>query len=216
MKFKSTILICLIMMILTLSIYSTPGAGYKNREILLGANDSIYISFSIKRAQPGSYYTYSDSSFLKYFSNNTGKLIKKELIRVTEYKANSDVTQWSSNEVKDLNDVNIGDLFRKYSIDYAFPSAIYSNENITMDEKGLVVSNRDYKNITVLTFSDLLEILSVYDLNNVILLPTYATNSFIFFQFQIGDFCCIDGEYTQTIIPVSISELANKWNETYK
>ena len=100
-------------MLYSLNIYSTPDAGYKNREILLGANDSIYISLSIKRSQPGSYYTYSDSTFIKYYGNSSGKLIKKELIRITKYNANSDVTEWNSNEVQDLIDINLGDLFRK-------------------------------------------------------------------------------------------------------
>jgi len=180
--------------------FSTPERGFTTREIFIGANDSFFVSVTNKRTQPGTYYEFSDSTFICSYFLDTSKMIEKTLIKVVHYQNQYAAGNWVETEKlkKDIYATNV--FLDKYDVALSYPSKYLSKENITKEELGLVGTNSDGKQVFILNKEIINEIFSIENHLEIKVLEIYETNSHFFLQLQRD---VDNGHYFQKIISVT-------------
>lgn len=100
MTVRTTIIISasLICLIITVRAVTTPSPSKWEREIFIGANETHYYTYLIKRTLPGSYYTYTDSVFLKKNLIQYNRVIEKRVLRVIKHIDETTYGDWKQYE----------------------------------------------------------------------------------------------------------------------
>ncbi len=78
-----------------ISFARTPNPSTWTREVLLGANDQIYISYIFEHKNPGSYYEFTERQYLTTFDATTGSIVEQHLLRETLHRDTTTLGDWA-------------------------------------------------------------------------------------------------------------------------
>ena len=205
MNLRKTVLFLFVFFTISITSYSNPENSIKVREILIGGNDSIYVTLSVKRTNYFDEFNYVDSTFINQIGIKSNKLIIKEYISYSNFIM-TPVGYWGV--AKDTNSISfdIGKLLYDNNINFAFPSNIYIKDSLTINNSGLVLMTKKFENSLIMSSSFLKKKLSINDLKNIELLQVFEINRYAFFQFQVGVF----KDNKVVIIPIEKPLLTNE------
>ena len=133
----------LIPLILTFfSVLDTPGQADWTRKVLIGYNDSEIMYLEIKRTNPGSYFSYTDSMFTVSINPSNGIEIQRQLLRATLHEDSTSMGDWTQKELYIApNDMN--HYLSSKKIHYAFASARPWIGKLKFEEYGLLLQYED-------------------------------------------------------------------------
>ena len=191
---------------------STPNPASKIRVIFIGANDTHYFCYLIKRSQPGSYYSYTDSTLLCKYEIATGNKVECFLLRITNFRDTTTYGNWKvTDELTDMS-FNIIKYFIDNNIYYGYPSGFLHNDSFLIDNGKLSIANPKGTRITMFDSTELRKELKVDDLTDMRIITYYQVKKNLYMLIQQGDFCCIDVDFTQFILPLDSEEVKKKLN----
>lgn len=72
----------------------TPNPSTWTREVLLGANDEVYVSYILERKNPGSYYEFTEKHYLSTFNVADGSVVEQLLLRETFHRDTTTLGDW--------------------------------------------------------------------------------------------------------------------------
>lgn len=142
---RTTILIItsLICLILTATAVTTPTPSKWERVIFIGANKTHYYTYLIKRTLPGSYYTYTDSVFLKKILIEKNQVIERKVIRVIKHIDETTYGNWKHYE--QISDVfNVEEYLVEEKVYYSIPSDyLFFAYNLSIGNNELSISKEN-------------------------------------------------------------------------
>lgn len=122
----------------------TPSPSKWEREIFIGADRTHYYTYLIKRTLPGSYYTYTDSTYLNKILITGNKIVERYIVRVTRHVDETTMGDWKQTELLDQA-FNVEEYLIKEKITYAMPERdllFYYNLSIENNELSIFKANR--------------------------------------------------------------------------
>jgi hypothetical protein len=200
---------------LSTSAPGTPGKATWTRVIFLGANETHYCTEFIEREQPGSYYDYTDRTYLCKYALKDNALVEKHLLRVTVYRDTTTFGNWRHRDTL-RTPLNVEKYLVENDIPYVFPSDQLEDCKLILNWRGLflkigwkttrLVSSTDFEKIAPGMTMDSLG----YGHPKVI--NYYKAFSHYFFLIQYGE-ANYDGSFEQAIIPVPKERLFPRKNK---
>lgn len=134
-----------IMLAAVLGIGAPPASASPNkakwrREVLLGANDSLFVSLVFSWDQPGTYYQNSDSAALELRRSKDGTLFLKQPLWTTVDRMDPKTNVWSAERSADAS-FELNETFVRYSLKAIVP---YAHPLIqwAIDGKGIYLTAR--------------------------------------------------------------------------
>jgi len=208
------IMLTLMLLLISSSIYATPDPATWTRKIFIGHDENFYYCLSIERQYPRSYHEYTDFAFFSKYSNN-GTLTEKILLREIEHFQEDANPPWLHKEqIKDP--MNLESLLIKNNLFYDFPSDELNGYNISFEEKGIFIEGGK-KKVLLINANDLGDYINYYENEvgwNMKLVEYYEGEGYFYFITQYG-LSWGDTDFCQTIIPIS-SSIIRKAEETLR
>jgi len=139
--FISASLICLI---ITARAVTTPNPSKWEREIFIGADETHYYTYLIKRTLPGSYYTYTDSVFLKKILIQYNRVIEKRVIRVIKHIDETAYGDWKHYE--QFSDIfNVDEYLVGEKVYYSIPyNSLFFDYNLSIRNNELSINKENH------------------------------------------------------------------------
>ncbi len=152
---------------------ATPSASNWQRESLIGANDKYFYSFIAERANPPSYFEYTETLSLAQYELTTGKLANKTIVRKTRHIDKEANNNWTVEE-QQTTSFDLNQFLSNNRVTYAFPAET-SETRFLLQEGNLYLQGDKGKSVLVAKsalesklpwFNQYSKIAAVHELNN--------------------------------------------------
>ena len=143
-------------------VTGTPSAAKWRRDVLLGANDSLFATLVYAWDQPGSYYLKSDTVFFNLLKNEDGSVVLRKTLWTTVHRTDVN-TMVRSVERDSIGRLELNSFFEEYDLVPVPPYARVS-ERWGVDSTGLYIVEEETFRETILSMKELLSKLP--DLSN--------------------------------------------------
>ncbi len=192
---------------------ATPYPGWKLRELVLGVNESHCFTLSLKRSQPGSYYQYTDSTFVTRFDLSSGEMVDKICARVTEYRDTTASGDWTATEVVADPAIDLHEYLVRNGVCYAYPWSLCDKYALNLSGDGLVAVDQHGATFVLIPLDVVLRRSRRKRMEDLKYAECLETTDQLLFAFREGLFC-LEGESREFIIPIAKSEVRKALGRT--
>ena len=141
--FNKSIVILLILLNTGLTLVASPYPSKWEREEFIGATDTHYYTYLTKRYLPGSYYMYTDSTFLLKIQIQGDKTIESNIVRVVNHIDETSYGDWIHSE-KIAPIFNVDEYLSKEGVYRAFPgNDLFYDFNLSLADNELSINDEN-------------------------------------------------------------------------
>lgn len=191
-----------LLLLIGIIVSATPSPGTMVQQTLLGITDSSYVTLMVKRHSTGTYYLHKDSTFLCTYDLVSGKRMDRLLIRATVYQDTTTNRDWGLFEKPSSPVVNVVEYLATHAVRTIFPCAYLEWYNVELTQSSIVINDKWTDESVKISTPIIREKLKSIDLSQSHLVGTYSEGDYYFVQIQEGDFCSIDVDHNQYILPI--------------
>ncbi|MCZ6702670.1 MAG: hypothetical protein O6940_06470 [Ignavibacteria bacterium] len=139
--FYKSIVIMLILLNTGLTLVTMPSPSKWEREEFIGATDTHYYTYLTKRYLPGSYYMYTDSTFLLKIQIQGDKTIESNIVRIVSHIDETSYGDWIHSE-KIAPIFNVDEYLSKEGVYRAFTgNDLFYDFNLSLADNELSINH---------------------------------------------------------------------------
>lgn len=204
------------------ALQATPDPGLLESKLVIGVSEDENFLFYIfvKREQPGSYYTYTDTYTLVKMEIG-GKIVESKTFAKIAHNAKLNESEdgfiWKHSFSGGASQINLGEIIQKENIVPLFPERAYAKYETRADKQGLFVVIQEGELLMLYDGAKNPEVwkkaMSGYDFR---VRDYYFLEKYLVISYETGDACCIDSTYEQGFLFVLKEELLEQEGELEK